>query len=171
MSKLERIIKENPENHEAFVYLYTKQNAKPGEKQFYGGFHKGHPNDGYHHSSTDDDLDLDIAKHDFTFEVLHWGTLDEMITKENTILKESNAAKNPEWYNKTNGAPSKIVKDIDLLTLVQWVDEIKDTNSLMGISPVIKTFSKKTMKAELRQMYRKLQAREKELIQSNTLMN
>ena len=83
---MKRIIKENPENHEAFVYKYTKLNAKPGEKQFYAGWHLGNTADGYHHSSTDDDLDLDIAKHDFEFEVLHWGTADEMKTKEYTML-------------------------------------------------------------------------------------
>ena len=56
---MKRIIKENPENHEAFVYKYTKLNAKPGEKQFYLGWHLGNSSDEYHHSSTDDDLDLD----------------------------------------------------------------------------------------------------------------
>ena len=164
----EKIHKPNPENHEAFVYQYKKLDAKPGEKQFYAGYHKGHPNDGYHHSSTDDDLDLDISKHDFTFEVLHWGTMDEMLTKEHTILKAANAASNSEWYNKSNGAPS-VVKDIDLLQLSKWADEIDSTGQLMGISPEIKTFQKKTMKAELRDMFKKYQARDKELIQSNTL--
>lgn len=168
MSKLEKIIKQNPENHEAFVYLYKKLDAKPGEKQFYAGYHKGHPNDGYHHSSTDDDLDLDISKHDFTFEVLHWGTMDEMLTKEHSILKEANAASNSEWYNKSNGAPS-VVKDIDLLQLSKWADEFKDFGQVMGISPEIKTFQKKTMKAELKKMFMKFQAREKELIQPNTV--
>lgn len=163
----ERIIKENPENHEAFVYLYTKLKALPDEKQLYGGLHLGNTADGYHHSSTDDDLDLDIAKHDFKYEILHWGTLDEMKTKEHSMLKLADAAKNSEWYNKHNGAPS-VVGEIDLLTLVQWADEIKETNSLFGHSAIIQTFSKKTMKAEIRKMFRKLQARHRELIQSNT---
>jgi len=163
----EKIHKPNPENHEAFVYLWTKLDPKPNDKIFYAGWHLGHPDDGYFHSSTDDDLDLDASNHNFRLEILHWGTSDEMKTKEYTMLKSADAAKNPEWYNKSVGAPS-VVGEIDLLTLVQWADEIKETNSLFGHSAIIQTFSKKTMKAEVRKMFRKLQARHRELIQSNT---
>ena len=65
MPIINRILKDNPEKHEAFVYMYKKLNANPGEKQFYCGFHKGDPGDNYSHTSTDDDLDLDISKHNF----------------------------------------------------------------------------------------------------------
>lgn len=164
---MKRIIKENPENHEAFVYKYTKLNAKSGEKQFYLGWHLGNSSDEYHHSSTDDDLDLDIAKHDFKYEILHWGTSDEMKTKEYTMLKLADAAKSSEWYNKAVGAPST-VGEIDLLGLYKWAVEINETNSFKGNEPFIKTYSKKTMKVELKREFKKLQIRAEQEIADNT---
>ena len=123
--------------------------------------------DEYHHSSTDDDLDLDIAKHDFKYEILHWGTSDEMKTKEYTMLKLADAAKSSEWYNKAVGAPST-VGEIDLLGLYKWAVEINETNSFKGNEPFIKTYSKKTMKVELKREFKKLQIRAEQEIADNT---
>ena len=156
--------KPNPEKHNSFVYLFTKLNAKPGEKQFYCGYHLEKPNDNYSHTSTDDDLDLDIDKHDFKKEILHWGTMSEMQTKEHTILKNVDARNNPEWYNKTNGAPGKNVKEIDLLFISDMADKIRDTYSYEGIKPVIRQFEKKKMRAEISKEFSKLQVRAKDVI-------
>jgi len=168
MPIINRILKDNPEKHEAFVYMYKKLNANPGEKQFYCGFHKGDPGDNYSHTSTDDDLDLDISKHNFEHEILHWGTMDEMRTKEYSILKSANARKNPEWYNKTIGAEGKSVKEIDLLSLSQMADDIKENNSYKGIQPIIKVFEKKYLRSEIKKLYTRLQVRFEDQISSNS---
>ena len=163
----EQIIKPNPHNHEAFVYKFTKLNAKPGEKKFYLGWHLEKPDDGYSHSSTDDDLDLDVSKFEFKYEILNWGTADEMKTKEYNLLKMANATISPEWYNKHPGATSS-VEDIDLSSLSQWADEIKKTNSFKGNKSFIKVYSKKLMKSEINKDFAKLQIREETEIASNT---
>jgi len=166
---INKIIKENKNQHEAFVYKYIKTNAKPDEKKFYLGIHKGTPSDLYHHSSTDDDLDLDInnSKTEFDYKVLHYGTLSEMKTKEHSLLKLVNAKDNLEWYNKTNGSPSN-VGDIDLKFLSDMADQIKENNSFQGIEPVIKTYRKKTMRSTIRKEFKKVQVRFEEIITSNT---
>ena len=168
MAIKKRIMKENIDNHEAYVYLYTKLNAKPGEKQKYAGYHLGKPGDKYHHSATDEELDLDISKYDFELEILHYGTKSEMKTKEHMILKDVDAKNNPEWYNKHNGSPSSDVKEIDLLAISNMAEEIKKTGSFGGIKPHIVTYDKKTMRSEIKKMYQKLQVRFEEIITSNS---
>jgi hypothetical protein len=168
MAIKKRIMKENIDNHEAYMYLYTKLNAKPGEKQKYGGYHLGKPGDKYHHSATDEELDLDISKYDFKFEVLHYGTKSEMKTKEHMILKDVDAKNNPEWYNKHNGSPSSDVKEIDLLAISNMAEEINKTSSFGGIQSHIVTYEKKTMRSEIKKLYQKLQVRFEEMITSNS---
>ena len=168
MPIIEKIIKENTGNHESYVYEYTKLDSKPGEKQKYGGYHLGKPSDSYHHSATDDELDLDISKHDFKFEVLHYGSKSEMKTKEHMILKGVDAKNNPEWYNKHNGAPSKDVKEIDLKAISDMADEINNTNSYDGIQSHVVTYQKKTMRSEIKKLFQRLQVRFEENIKKNS---
>ena len=123
------------------------------EKQFYLGWHLGNSSDEYHHSSTDDDLDLDIAKHDFKYEILHWGTADEMKTKEYTMLKLADAAKSSEWYNKAVTVLRVLLeKSRPFRLLYKWAEEINRNQFIhLVIEPfIIQTYSKKTMKVELR---------------------
>ena len=105
-------IKENPENHDSFCYLFKNLT----KKKFYLGLHKikdidddGPLTDGYWNSSTSDDFkyDFQVDKDVFTYSVFEWGTLDEMRTLENRKLTEVDARNNSSWYNKTNGASSK----------------------------------------------------------------
>jgi len=161
------IIQPNLQNHEAFVYKYTKLNAELGEKQFYVGFHKGTVDDDYSHTSTDDNLDLDIGKHDFKYEILHWGTMDEMRTKEHSILKSANARTSTEWYNKTTGAEGKSVKGINLPHISNMADEIIAKNSYNGVNAITKDFVKKTMRSVIKGEFQKIQPRGAEIVSSN----
>ena len=82
--------------NEAFVYKWT--NSTNG--MIYVGYHKGDPSDGYVCSSK---YFLAEYKQDpsiFTREILAYGTTREMVDLETKILKENDAGKNPEFYNK-----------------------------------------------------------------------
>jgi len=72
--------------------------------KIYIGVHKGTPDDGYICSSK---IMLDEYRNrptDFKREILLYGTLKECQQKETDILKKDNAAKNPLYYNQSNGA-------------------------------------------------------------------
>jgi hypothetical protein len=164
---VEKIEKQNTHNHEACVYKLTKLNSKPGEKQFYVGFCLIKENRNYVHSSQDDNLDLDINRHDFKHEILHYGSEDEMRTVENEILMSNDARNNPEWYNMTNGAQGRTVKKVDLEHLSNMADEINETFAFKGINPVIEIFKKKKMKQTIADTLMRLQVRFNSIITSN----
>jgi len=85
---------------EAFVYRWRNTQTK----QWYVGYHKGTPDDGYICSSI-------VAKpliesnNNWVRKILRFGSKQEMINLEKRILKGLNARRNPHSLNRSNGSP------------------------------------------------------------------
>lgn len=83
---------------EAFVYCWTDHQ----HSMLYVGVHKGCQNDGYISSSKVFNEQYEKRKPDFTRQIISTGLFKDMIKLESNILKSVNAAKSPEFYNKSN---------------------------------------------------------------------
>ena len=64
-------------NYEAYVYKITVKNGK-----IYIGYHVGHEQDPYVHSSTDEQMKIDMKEHDFNYEIIDRGTKQNMANLE-----------------------------------------------------------------------------------------
>lgn len=89
----------SPSSYKAYVYQYT--NLMNGKK--YIGYHGGAVDDYYTHSSKCKEFREDLEKDSFLYSALSYGTVEEMQQLENNMLIGVNAAKNPLYYNKSNG--------------------------------------------------------------------
>jgi hypothetical protein len=130
---VEEQIASNEQNDEAFVYQFT--NLKNNKK--YLGYHKGDTNDDYMHSSTNAEFKEAFADPDgeFRYEVTSWGDVEFCKAVEHQKLTAVDAANNPEYYNKTNGSPSKTtIPRVDMLE--EMANEILNERSYDGILPV-----------------------------------
>lgn len=119
---IERVISPPPNKYEAYLYQYT--NLSDDKK--YVGYHKGSVDDNYNHSSTCKEFAKVFAdsKSKLKFEVIKYGSLGEIKTAENSMLKSANARNNPLYYNKHNGAPSYDEPDLDKVKfLVQQITD------------------------------------------------
>lgn len=88
-----------PEHYQAFAYQYTNViNDK-----IYLGYRKGNITDGYDGTCKDPQFSIDLANGNLTREIIGYGTHLEMIELEREMLIEVDAAKNPLYYNRTNG--------------------------------------------------------------------
>ncbi len=86
-------------SYEAYVYKITVKNIE----KIYIGYHVGHEQDPYVHSSTDEQMKIDMRKHDFNYEIIERGTKQNMANLEHKLLTEVDAKNNPTYYNKSNG--------------------------------------------------------------------
>ena len=94
------IIRENePNNYEAYLYKITVHKTE----KVYIGWHKGKADGTYYHSSKCPIFRKDFANKDNSYEILDYGTCQEMATKENEMLLEVDAKNNDDYYNKSNG--------------------------------------------------------------------
>jgi len=96
-----------PKSYEAWLYLIKIWKTSTYFK-LYGGYHVGifDPNtDNYFHSSEDIEMRHDFAWADkIEYEILDYGTKDDMGYKEKKMLTDANAADpNSDWHNRTNG--------------------------------------------------------------------
>ena len=100
-----------PDDYEAYVYEYT---VKPSGKK-YVGWHVGMVDDDYHHSSTDEVFNeiFENADSEIYLKILDYGESDVMKNKEYDILTEVDAANNPMYFNKSNGAPAYPHPNVD----------------------------------------------------------
>ena len=98
---------------EAFVYLW--QNNKDGKK--YIGYHKGDANDGYDTSSKDPEFLEAMAQGYMKREIIAYGTAQDMIALERTMLLEVDAKNNPDYYNKSNGGGGDLKATSNLLLM------------------------------------------------------
>jgi hypothetical protein len=92
-----------PSVYEGYMYKYTCINTN----RKYAGIHKGELGDGYLHSSTCKEFNAILAdkNSNLKFEVMRYGDYNELTVAEYKLLSEVNAKDNPEWFNKSNGAP------------------------------------------------------------------
>jgi hypothetical protein len=85
--------------NEAFLYQWIDKTTN----KKYIGIHKGAVDDGYICSSKVMLEEYVKRPMDFQREILYLGSFDDMVMKETELLKNVNAAKNPEYYNMHNG--------------------------------------------------------------------
>jgi len=86
-------------NYEAYVYKITVKIIG----KIYIGYHVGHEQDPYVHSSTDEQMKIDMKEHNFNYEIIDRGTEQNMANLEHKLLTEVDAKNNPAYYNKSNG--------------------------------------------------------------------
>ena len=100
-----------PVDYQAYVYEYT---VKPSDKK-YVGYHVGMVDDNYHHSSTNSEFNkaFENADSEIYLKILDYGESDVMKNREYDILTEVDAANNPMYFNKTNGAPAYAHPNVD----------------------------------------------------------
>jgi len=84
---------------DSFLYLWI-DNRK---NMIYIGIHKGDINDGYVCSSKIVLEEFKKRPHDFKREIIKYGNYEDLIKEETKLLKEVDAAKNPNYYNQHNG--------------------------------------------------------------------
>lgn len=116
---------------EAFVYLW--QNSK--DKKKYIGYHKGDANDGYDTSSKDPEFLEAMAQGYMEREIIAYGTAQDMIALERTMLLEVDAKNNPDYYNKSNGGGGDLKAYIKP-SLDEFEEQIKHKE--FGVVPVKK---------------------------------
>jgi hypothetical protein len=111
-----------PSFYEAYVYEYT--NLDNNKK--YIGYHKGSVDDSYNHSATCDEFRREFTNPNSSFEyrVIDYGYKEEMAQLEYNLLSKMNAAKNPQFYNKSNGFRQYKSADVD--KCIQFVQSLKD---------------------------------------------
>ena len=104
MPIVEQNILPNESAADSFLYKYTNLTklARAVKESledpiYYGGYHKGRPDDGYWHSSTSEEFMDDMKTDAFKLDILMYGTKDEMKAAEYKLLSENNARDNPHW--------------------------------------------------------------------------
>jgi hypothetical protein len=84
---------------EAFVYRWRNITTR----QWYVGYHKGTPDDGYTCSSKIAKPLIESNIDQWQRKILRFGTKQEMCNLERRILKALKASRNPLSYNRNNG--------------------------------------------------------------------
>jgi hypothetical protein len=125
-------------SYDAFVYMVEVLVPGTSTIKYYIGWHCGQIEDihtlKYFHSSTNPELKKDLENSSKIINrILHIGTKEEMATMETRMLKQVNAVKNPQYYNKSNGG-GKYSKDLAIN--LQRINKIID-DSKNGIYPKI----------------------------------
>jgi len=95
---------------EAFVYRWRNTQTK----QWYVGYHKGTPDDGYICSSIIARPLIASNPTEWSRKILRFGSKQEMIGLERRILKGLNAKNNSFSLNRSNGGASRY-SSIDIL--------------------------------------------------------
>ena len=127
------ILPECDYNPEAMTYVFTHNLGPNPSNKWYSGMHgfKEHesPYDGtYWNSSTNEEFKelLETKPEEFTYEILKFGSMQNMFSSENAYLTKRNpdgALKNPMTWNKTNGIAYH-TKELPRLEVIN--DLIKD---------------------------------------------
>jgi hypothetical protein len=101
----EVFIAEPPSHYEAFIYKYT--DLETNKK--YLGMHEGYLGDGYWNSSESAEFKkiMTDSTSNIKYEILEYGDIDEIKTKEHDILTKVDAKNNDDWYNMNNGIVKK----------------------------------------------------------------
>ena len=84
---------------EAFVYLWQDARQKP--YMYYIGYHKGHPDDAYTHSSKKfESFTKNNIPHKVTRKILATGTSEDMMNFETKLLQNRKERKWDKYYNQ-----------------------------------------------------------------------
>lgn len=109
---VDKVIPNNTSNSDNFTYEFINLD----NDRHYIGKHQGMPLDGYYHSSKNKEFLKDFSNPNSRWKyIVHaYGTKENMLELEAKKLRAVNAAKNPKYYNKTNGSSnSNNIPDID----------------------------------------------------------
>lgn len=122
-----QIIKEEPASYEAFVYRWTNLE----KNKIYIGYHTGFIGDGYKHSGQCEDFNEDFQNENYQwdYEVLDYGTTNEMKNLERDLLKAAEARNSDEYYNQTNAGSAYF--HVNTITSKMLVDDINDKKYLV----------------------------------------
>jgi hypothetical protein len=106
-------IAEPPSHYEAFIYKYTDR--KTNKK--YLGMHEGYIGDGYWNSSESVEFKkiMTDSTSNILYEILEYGDIDEIKTREHDILTQVDAKNNDDWYNMNNGIVKKQSIRLDIV--------------------------------------------------------
>ena len=105
---------------EAYLYRFVNLN----NHKTYVGVHKGSADDGYLHSSTNQEFKEALQQDDFSREILEYGSYKEMSQREHVMLSEVDAKNNETYYNLSNGFSQYNEPDLDKVT--NLFNSIKD---------------------------------------------
>lgn len=102
-----------PTIYEGYLYRFTNLN----DNKVYVGVHKGYVGDGYWHSSTDTEFNkiFSDSSSNLKFEILEYGSYNEMTVSERKILKDNDAKNNPMFINKSNGSAKFTQPDVAMM--------------------------------------------------------
>jgi len=114
------LIKNEPESYQAFLYRWT--NLTNG--RIYIGYHTGFVGDGYKHSGECKEFNEDFQNlsYEWKYEILEFGTTNEMKNLERDMLKSVEARNNKLYYNQTNGGSA--YKHTNPITSAELVENI-----------------------------------------------
>lgn len=92
-----------PQQYEGYVYIRTLT-FENGSQKHYGGYTVGRFDGTYRGSFESEELgkDLKTATND-VMEAVYFGSKENIVYKEITMLTAVDAKNNPNWYNQTNG--------------------------------------------------------------------
>lgn len=132
-----------PKEYEAYLYLIKIWKTETFVKK-YGGSRVGNfdPNNPtYLHSSDTIEMRKDFSslKYKVEYEVLKYGTKDDMGSAETKMLTDANAAKKDEWYNLSNkgGRYGKGYKGMttfnEIWDQINWVTKLGIVNDIEEI--------------------------------------
>ena len=109
----EVFIAEPPSHYEAFIYKYTDLDTN----KKYLGMHEGYLGDGYWNSSESAEFKkiMTDSTSNIKYEILEYGDVDEIKTKEHDILTKVDAKNNDDWYNMNNGIVKKQTLRLDVI--------------------------------------------------------
>ena len=98
-------VAEPPPHYEAFLYKYTDLDTN----KKYLGMHEGYLGDGYWNSSESVEFKkiCSNSNSNIKYEVLEYGDVDEIKTREHDILNKVDAKNNDDWFNMNNGIVKK----------------------------------------------------------------
>ena len=108
------------ETFNSFLYKWTYV----PDGRVYVGIHKGHPWDGYNHSSTCEEMNrlFRTEPQNFEREILKRGKYETMQNEEYKILSLDDARNNPKYFNKSNGSPASRGVDRERVKeLFEWI--------------------------------------------------
>jgi hypothetical protein len=109
----EVFIAEPPSHYEAFLYKYTDLDTN----KKYLGMHEGYLGDGYWNSSESAEFKKICSEStsNIRYEILEYGDVDEIKTREHDILTKVDAKNSDDWYNMNNGIVKKQSLRLDLV--------------------------------------------------------
>ena len=113
-----------PSEYEAYLYRWINR----ANNKTYLGLHADSVDDSYKHSSTDDEFNAVFSDPNSVlhFEVFEYGTKEYIQNREHQELTAVDAVNNPQYYNKSNGIPTKkTAAPLNEKAIKSMIDDVK----------------------------------------------